>query len=73
MIQRTTTRLGLILFAWALALCLTTNIWAQTPKMKMTTEIPPEITIADKVETSIGTLTFADGFPSELHFLKKPS
>ena len=35
------------------------------PKMKMTTEIPPEITIADKVKTSIGDLTFEDGFPTE--------
>ena len=34
-------------------------------KMKMTTEIPPEITIADKVESRIGTLTFEDGFPTE--------
>ena len=34
-------------------------------KMKMTTEIPPEITIADEVETRLGTLTFEDGFPTE--------
>ena len=34
-------------------------------KMKMTTRIPQEITIADKVETSVGTLTFEDGFPTE--------
>jgi hypothetical protein len=32
------------------------------PKMKMTTEIPPEITTPDSVETSIGTLKFFDGF-----------
>jgi len=35
------------------------------PTMDMTTEIPASITIADKVETSIGTLTFEDGFPTE--------
>jgi len=35
------------------------------PKMKMTTEIPPEITTPDSVETSIGTLKFFDGFPDD--------
>src|SRR5580698_8255552 len=39
---------------------------AQTPpKMKMTTEIPPEITTPDSVETRIGTLKFFDGFPDD--------
>ena len=39
---------------------------AQTaPKMKMTTDIPPSIEIPDRVETSIGTLNFVDGFPSK--------
>ena len=33
------------------------------PKMKMTTDIPPSITIPDKVETRLGTLKFTDGFP----------
>jgi len=44
---------------------LTTAAWAASPKMKMTTDIPVSITIADKVETRIGTLTFEDGFPTE--------
>jgi len=35
------------------------------PKMKMTTEIPPEITTPDSVETRIGTLKFFDGFPDD--------
>jgi hypothetical protein len=35
------------------------------PKMKMTTDIPPEITTPDSVETSIGTLKFSDGFPDD--------
>lgn len=35
------------------------------PTMEMTTEIPADIAIADTVETSIGTLTFDDGFPTE--------
>ncbi|MGB5214329.1 MAG: DUF1254 domain-containing protein [Anderseniella sp.] len=46
-------------------ICLATSASADAPKMKMTTEIPPEITIADKVETSIGTLTFEGGFPTK--------
>ena len=32
-------------------------------KMKMTTDIPPEITTPDSVETRLGTLIFFDGFP----------
>jgi hypothetical protein len=39
---------------------------AQTaPKMKMTTDIPPQITTPDSVETSIGTLKFFDGYPDD--------
>lgn len=34
-------------------------------KMKMTTQIPTEITIADKVETRAGTLNFESGYPTE--------
>ena len=46
-------------------ICLATAVLAAPQKMKMTTEIPSSITIADKVETGIGTLTFEDGFPTE--------
>ena len=35
------------------------------PKMKMTTDIPPDITTPDKVETRLGTLNFFDGFPDD--------
>ena len=35
------------------------------PKMKMTTPIPPEITTPDSVKTSIGTLEFFDGVPTD--------
>lgn len=35
------------------------------PKMKMTTDIPPEITTPDSVETRIGTFKFFDGFPDD--------
>ena len=40
-------------------------VWAQPPKMKMTTDIPGSITAPDKVKTSIGTLKFFDGVPTE--------
>ena len=31
----------------------------------MTTDIPPQITTPDSVETRLGTLRFFDGFPDE--------
>lgn len=44
----------------------TAIIQAQTaPKMKMTTDIPPQITTPDSVETRLGTLKFFDGFPDD--------
>lgn len=38
---------------------------AASPKMKMTTEIPPGIASPDKVETRLGTLNFFNGFPDK--------
>jgi hypothetical protein len=38
---------------------------AQTPKMKMTTDIPPSLVTPNTVETRIGTLKFTDGFPDK--------
>jgi hypothetical protein len=35
------------------------------PKMKMTTDIPPQITTPDSVDTRLGTLKFFDGFPDD--------
>jgi hypothetical protein len=35
------------------------------PKLKMTTDIPPQITTPDSVETRLGTLRFFDGFPDD--------
>src|ERR1700723_2987430 len=35
------------------------------PKMKMTTDIPPQITTPDSRETRLGTLKFFDGFPDK--------
>ena len=37
---------------------------AQSPKLKMTTDIPASITAPDKVDTSIGTLNYFDGVPT---------
>jgi hypothetical protein len=50
---------ALICVAPALALAET------APKMKMTTDIPAEITTPDSVETRLGTLKFFDGFPDK--------
>src|SRR5580698_4862467 len=68
--MKTLTTFTALLIAAALAGCATTSSTSsqttQTPpKMKMTTEIPPEITTPDSVETSIGTLKFFDGFPDD--------
>jgi len=38
---------------------------AQPTKLQMTTDIPSSVTAPDKVETSIGTLDYFDGVPSE--------
>ena len=38
-----------------------------SPKMNMTTPIPPSITTPDSVDTRIGTLKFFDGFPDDCH------
>jgi hypothetical protein len=43
-----------------------THAGAQTPtKMKMTTDIPPEITTPGSIATRLGTLKLFDGFPDE--------
>ena len=39
--------------------------WAQSPTLKMTTDIPASITAPDRAETSIGTLEYFDGVPSK--------
>lgn len=38
---------------------------SQPPKLKMTTDIPASIKAEDKVKTSIGTLKYFDGVPTE--------
>jgi hypothetical protein len=38
---------------------------AQSPKMKMTTDIPSSLVTPDTVETRLGKLRFTDGFPDD--------
>jgi hypothetical protein len=54
-----------LVVAGLMAVSLTSAVWAAPPKMKMTTDIPASITAPDKVDTSIGTLEYFDGVPSE--------
>ena len=51
--------------ALMMAISLTATAWAESPKMKMTTDVPSSITAPDKVKTSIGTLDYFDGVPTE--------
>src|SRR5471032_2299785 len=54
------------LSACVLAFALCAPVQAQTPpKMKMTTDIPAEITTPDSVESRLGTLKLFDGFPDD--------
>jgi hypothetical protein len=54
------------LAAAGLACVLATATYAQTSsKTKMSTEIPPEITTPDIVQSRIGTLKLIDGFPDD--------
>jgi hypothetical protein len=65
--QRKTAMNFRVPFATALtcALAVATSSAQTVPKMKMTTEIPAEITTPDTVETRIGTLKLRDGFPDD--------
>ena len=47
----------------AASVALASGAHAQSPKMKMTTPIPPQITTPDSVETRLGTLRFTHGMP----------
>ncbi len=54
------------LFLSALLLtCVASHARAEPPKMKMTTDIPASITAPNTVETSIGTLDYFDGVPTD--------
>ncbi len=45
--------------------CLVTAPFAQAPTYKMTTEVPDNVLIPDKVETRLGTLEFFEGCPQQ--------
>ena len=47
-----------------MAVSLVASSWAKSPKMKMTTEIPANVLIPDKVKTRLGNLKFFDGVPT---------
>ncbi len=53
--------LGIVMVVMVLA----GAVCAEPPKMKMTTAIPESILTPDEVETSIGTLEYFDGFPTD--------
>ena len=59
-------KIGTTLACAVAALLTTACATSQTsPKMKMSTPIPVEITTPDTVESRIGTLKFNDGFPTD--------
>ncbi len=47
------------------AIVIPTTDAAASPNYKMTTQVPANVLIPDKVETRLGTLTFFDGVPTE--------
>jgi hypothetical protein len=56
---------GVISAAASLALVSASICIEAAPKMKMTTDIPADITTPDTVDTRLGKLNFFDGFPDE--------
>ena len=47
-----------------MAISLAANVWAAPRKYKMTTQVPENVLIPDKVKTRLGTLEFFDGVPT---------
>jgi hypothetical protein len=54
-----------VLSVLIVVIVLVSPLYAEPPKMKMTTDIPKSILTPDKVETSIGTFEYFDGFPTK--------
>jgi hypothetical protein len=57
-----------VIAPWVMTLTLAGTALVQTAgtaKRKMASDIPPEITTPDKVETRLGTLKFFDGLPDK--------
>ncbi len=44
---------------------MSTSVSHPPAHFRMTTEIPPQITTPDRIETRLGPLTFTDGFPDD--------
>ncbi len=59
------TSVFMLILAVLIVAGLVSTSWAQSPKYKMTTEIPPGIATPDKLETRLGTLNSFDGVPDE--------
>lgn len=62
--MKTTQKQNILAIALVCALA-SMAAYAESPKMKMTTDIPHGIASPDRVETRLGTLKFFDGFPDE--------
>jgi len=54
-----------LVVAGLMVVSLIATAGAKSPKMKTNSSIPPEITTPDKVDSSIGTLKFFDGVPTD--------
>ncbi|MHC4843477.1 MAG: DUF1254 domain-containing protein [Planctomycetota bacterium] len=54
-----------VLSVLIVVIVLVSPLYAEPPKMKMTTPIPESITTPDLVKTRIGKLEFFDGYPSK--------
>jgi hypothetical protein len=55
----------ILIAAFVGALSASTALAQTAPKMKMTTDIPPEITTPDIIKSRIGTLKLFDGYPDD--------
>jgi hypothetical protein len=53
-----------VMMAVLLVICLAAEVWAKPPKYKMTSQVPENVLIPDKVNTRLGTLEFFDGVPT---------
>lgn len=57
--------LFMLILTGLMIITIVNTSWAQPPKYKMTTEIPPGIATPDKLETRLGTLNSYDGVPDK--------
>ncbi|WP_434053787.1 MAG: DUF1254 domain-containing protein [Roseibium sp.] len=62
--MRNQIRIGLSALATSVSLAVAPAV-AETPTFQMTTDIPPAISTPNEVDTSLGTLKFFDGVPTD--------